>query len=190
MATIQEIIDSVLASTLRYDKTVQITGYVKKAIKHIHVLADFDADLTSTTLVIGSETTLGSFTLPADFRKPKLVRPLSSGSFISGVKFTKINPAAIPELTLDGNVDNTYYIAGNQLSFQSEVSISSIGLLYYKYPDLSSLSNSTWATINFEEAIADFALAQFKVATGDRETASNLINLWQLFATDVVNTIS
>lgn len=189
MSTLQELIDDVVADTRRPDRETDITRYVRKTVRHAHALRDFDLDLTDTTLTVtgGSEVTIGSAPLPDFFRKVKVLRPLVSGSFISGVSFKKTNPQYIAELAAEDLTLNTYYITQSTLHFESETAISSMQLMFYTYPDLTDLNNSTWITENFPEALVDMVKAQLYAALGDVDSSRRLMQDWTLFAQDIVN---
>ena len=187
--TIQEIIDTVIADTRRPDRVSQITNYVKKAIKHAHLLTDFKQDLLDTILVpspIG-DGKIGSVALPADFRREKLIRPMAAGSFFSGVKLKAIPLDDLPKYEISGRALDTYYITQALIHYNSENVLDSIGFMYYAYPDLSTLSKSTWLIDEFEEAVGDLAKSWLYASIGDKENANKLFADWRLSAKDIQN---
>jgi len=187
--TIQNIIDIVLADTKRPDRISQIQQYVKKAIKHAHQLTDFKQDRLDTTLVpspIG-DGLIGSVALPSDFRKEKLIRPIAAGSFFTGVKLVEIPLDDLPKYEIAGKALDTYYITQGTLHYNSENVLDSIGFMYYAYPDLSTLSKTTWITNQYEEAITDLAKSWMYASIGDKENANKLFADWRISAVDIKN---
>ena len=94
----------------------------------------------------------------------------------------------LPKYEVAGQALDTYYLTQGTLHYNSESVITDLGLIYYTYPDLSALTNSTWITNLWEEAIGDLAKSWLYSAIGDKENGNKLFNDWRVSAKDIKNT--
>jgi hypothetical protein len=189
MATLQDMVDQIITDTRRVDRTAQIETYVKKAVRHAHSLTNFKQDLIDTSVVVtAGQETLGSISLPANFRAAELVRPLVGSSYLTGVKFKQVSPELIPQMENGEGTLNTFYITQGTLHYNSATAFTAVALLYYSNPDLSDLANETWLTRDWHIEIVDLAKSWLSASLGDLETSNNLLRNWRSFsAVDIVN---
>ena len=178
MATIQDIIDNVEAETNRVDKTAMITRAVKAVILKAHALDYFPQDRVSAVITPSSPGLIVTEALPTRWRKFDIIAPLSSAGVSLKKKFTRRDPDDM--MYFDGErISDHFHVVGSNVIMESEDSIVKVGWTYYTYPEVSTLSSSTWMTLRYEQELTDGALAYVYKKLGDESTARDYRDLWQ-----------
>jgi hypothetical protein len=160
----------------------------------VHSADKFKRDLVESTLVtIGSPANKVSFALPSLFRDFSFVmvtdangapyydedQSIAQNCELHELQDINERPARIKR-TIVGTNCQVYNPAGN---------ITYLLYGYYAFPDVSSMSNSTWITNNAagEQAIVDGAMYYVKQKLGDTEGMRVEQQFWHMWLSTVIS---
>lgn len=187
MATIQDIIDAVEADTGRPDKSALIQRVVKATIIKAHEIDFFPRDrVEDTDVSFGAAAATITVSLPTRWRKFELIRPLDEDGNAIGKEFERRSTDNTRKFGQDFANDldrkyfeDYYFVLGDNVRIFAENTVRKLHWVYFEYPDLGTLTNSTWITDNYEQAIIDGASFHVYNRLGYTNQASGALELWR-----------
>jgi len=179
--TLTELVNGVYAVTNRPDLVALTEQFVKQATLKLHQLDFFYKDLFETGMIFGSPEIVQQVDIKSlipRWRANKYLRKSdasgSLGNFIEDIK--------VPENSLDSyNIirDDVYYVAGDLLNIRSSTALQYVLYGCFRYPDITTLSFSSFIAIDHPYAIInDAATSIFKRVGKDSEAALMRTLVW------------
>lgn len=191
--TLDELVDNVIALTVRPDKDVLVRQKINSVIRMISLSGTYWRDLVEEIL---SEHTgfniannVHTLALPTGFRKPAYIeRDLSSinpstgrleSRMTTGLRYNRVDPTST---RVEGReIRNAYYLSGVNLLLRQEVAGEKVIWGWYTYqPRLVSPTDTNWITELMPDLVIDWA-SQFVLASlGDKDRLAGVTALAQV----------
>lgn len=181
--TLTNIKDAVLIETGRVDKDALIERAVKNIVLMAHKIDFFPEDRkVDDNVVPGTPALVISEALPLRWRKFSLIEPLTSGGIRYATEYKRHFHVKDPENIFDFNneiVTEYFYVLGQTVVMESDTQIDRLRWVWYEYPDIATMSNSTWLTNLYEQELIDGVCAYVYRKLGDIASARSYHDLWR-----------
>ena len=167
-----EAVGEVAQITARPDKLAEIGSAINFVISHMSLKAHFAYDLVEATIPIngneyGATIQFNNLTvspLVTRFRKFKYIKRYGQIGYLTPMGSDKI-------LTHHGSMQrDTYYIAGNNLTYILRDLAPSLEIGYYQHPPVLSENDTYWMLDLIPYAVIDKAAARIFRSIGDDES--------------------
>jgi hypothetical protein len=172
-----EVVNQVIATTLRPDKINDIRNDVNAAVNFCCAGTDFARDLQERSITIDSGLYAQSMLLSefTRFRKFKYLRPTNRNKYLTLADPAKIfSPRGCEEV-------DTYYIAGDQVNYKLGTLASTMYIGWFAYPPtLTDAAPTFWLLEAAPFMIIDWAIAKTFRSIGDDTSATKHENFFKV----------
>lgn len=189
-----EAVTAVMDVVKRPDKLAEIKSAVNAMLAECTIKASFANDLVETTIPVdatlyGDTITFNNLVVPVvtRFRKFKYVKPTAVLRYLQPISANKIfTPSGIMQ-------PDTYYVAGNSLTYTLKELTSALEVGYYQYAPILSDLDEHWMLDVMPWTIIDLASARVFKTIGDdnsfRTYLSTGTESYKMFRNDLEDSI-
>lgn len=189
-----ETVTAVTEIVKRPDKLADIKSAINAMLAECTIKASFANDLVETTIPVdatlyGDTITFNNLVVPVvtRFRKFKYVKPTAVLRYLQPISADKIfTPGGIMQ-------PDTYYVAGNSLTYTLKELTSALEVGYYQYAPILSDLDEHWMLEIMPWTIIDLAAARIFKTIGDdnsfRAYLSTGTESYKMFRNDLEDSI-
>lgn len=187
---LQEIVDAVVGTTGRPDKSDDIMRAVRAAVTEVHGSAAYPRDRVEELFPLAEATALIKLTLPPRFRKFEVLGAFTDqGTPVSlstaNNQYSRVDPSAIFNGTLDTRTD-VYYVAGAALNIRSSIAVKNIYAIYRRFPEVADTQLETWIMEDQPSLIIDLTLSKVQGGFGRDKLAREAFSRWEIAMTSFI----